>query len=360
MITEKLLPIQDRIDEYFKNLAINHSLLKLTLEPKWLEFKLLNRDIEDEEKQHFLVGSAIDTLLTNPDNFNQLFMVWTFKRPPGLMAKFIDALPLNMMLLNQEQKDVAYHEAYIKSGYKKAKASVIDAYETSNAYTAYYYARVQADGKKILSEDDLKQVEAAVVSLHKNPVALQYFKQFNTLSHVEVIPQFPIYFKVNGIEYKGLLDGIVIDHQTKTIELYDLKSVGKSVTRFESYYKEFQYHRQFAFYYYGFKMAMEQMIEYSDLRGYTIMPYFTAIVVPKKDTGVPAIKYIVSQEILFEAFYGPDYIEQPEEINPAFKEPFEQTISILDLMEAYNYHVSTGDYHAPRWIMEQNYTIKID
>lgn len=74
-----------------------------------------NPDVEDEEKKHFRVGSALDTLLTDNEEFHNEFKIVSAVRPFGLMGKFVENLPYN---LTQNAPEEQYQEAYDKSGYK--------------------------------------------------------------------------------------------------------------------------------------------------------------------------------------------------------------------------------------------------
>ncbi len=340
--------VEQRVIDYFKSKAVNNSLLNLCFNPKWLEFKLNNQDLEDIEKQHYRVGSAIDALLTNPEVFSKQFYVWTHSRPGGLMARFIEALPQDLWLLDDSEKDMAYGLAYQASGYKKNKNSVIAAFEASDPFKAYFNAKNIANGKKILSTEDSIQVENAVNSLNIVEETKAYFKAHNHDPNVEIIHQVPFYAYLRGVSIKCLLDGIKIDHAKKQIIPFDLKSIGKSVYEFEDSLFQFGYYRQFAFYMNAVKNALESQswpFEDDKYKDYTI-ENFEAVVVPKKDEGYPALIYEIDESIIKLGTTG-GYR------NDRYYRGF------MELLNNFVYHTTTRDYRAPKWVIDTKFKIKL-
>jgi len=340
-IEDLMPPISERIESYLGSKNINNSLLSLCLDPKWLEYRLKNREVEDDEKSFLRVGSGIDTLLTNPDDFKKEFFVWTHARPAGLMALFIEALPLNLMWMDVEEQEIAYQEAYIKSRYKKSKQSVIDAFKNEPKYQAYYNARILSDGKKILSEEDIQHIENAVEGIYKSPIALSYFAGHNKNPNIEIIHQFPLYFEYLGLQCKGLLDGLKINHLEKTIEPFDLKSTIKDAMDFETSYYQFGYFRQFQFYKIGLYYELNTNPLYESIKDYTVLP-FSAIVTSKK-TDAAAIRFIINAEHGKE-----DFIHNGKTM-----------IGLDTLIKGYQYHISTGDFNAPYFLIQKQFTMEI-
>lgn len=340
--------VEQRVIDYFNSSAINNSLLNLCFNPKWLEFKLNNQDLEDVEKQHFRVGQAIDELLTNPNVFNNHFYVWTHSRPGGLMARFIEALPSDLFILDEQEQQMAYDLAYQTSGYKKSKSSVIAAFEQSDSFKSYFNAKNIAQGKKILSTEDLVQVENAVSSLNIVDEAKQYFSAFNRNPNIEILHQVPIYFYFKGLKMKCLLDGVKIDHENKKIVPFDLKSIGKSVYEFEDSLFQFGYYRQFSFYQYAIMTAIKTQIwpfedpKYKDYE----LSTFEAIVVPKKDEGYPALIYEIDTSILKLGAMGGEYRDRKYK-------------GFFELVDNFIYHTSTRDYRAPKWVIDSNFKLRL-
>jgi hypothetical protein len=91
----------------------------------------------------------------------------------------------------------------------------------------YYNTHNSTKEVTVLSKDEHESAKKAVELIMVSPYAYSYF--IRGPIHEELMLQVPIYFTLNGQEFKALLDGIKINHRDKTIEPFDLKTIGKSV-----------------------------------------------------------------------------------------------------------------------------------
>jgi hypothetical protein len=91
-----------------------------------------------------------------------------------------------------------------------------------------------------------------------------------------------------GEDCKALLDGILIDHENRTIEPYDLKTIGKSVYDFPISYLQFGYYRQCAFYELAL-LSDKSPIKHLLDEGYTLKDFIFIVVESKVSSSHPAI-----------------------------------------------------------------------
>jgi hypothetical protein len=83
-------------------------------------------DIDKEDKNYFIMGSAVDTLLTGSQKeFHEKFKILAGIKPTGLMLAFIEALPEN---ITKESSLEDYAKAYNKAGYKLSIEKVIESF----------------------------------------------------------------------------------------------------------------------------------------------------------------------------------------------------------------------------------------
>jgi len=151
----------------------------------------------------------------------------------------------------------------------------------------------------------MEKVELAVDQLKKADYTHKYFWPAD---NTRLITQVPIYFKYKDLDCKGLLDGIVIDDEKKTILPYDLKSSSWGIRNFPLVYKRFKYYRQAAFYQHA---VLNHFIPEENLQGYELLP-FTFIVTSSK-RGIPEMPIIYkveSQDFRFGMQEIDDAIEQ--------------------------------------------------
>lgn len=276
----------DRIKEYYSDPSISNSLLGLMSNPRWVKLKMENPEIEDNDKSFFRIGSALDCLLTDPDRWDTDFIVVNANKPYGLLGKFIDYLPVG---LESTSHRVLYQEAYDNSGYKMAIDKVIAKFwENEEAVNYYQLTRNIAENITILSIDEYDIVLKCKELIMANEFIHGYFKPKSKFH--EILKQVPIYFEYKGERCKGLLDGILIDHENKTIQPYDLKTTGKSVYDFRESYLQFGYYRQCAFYELAIQTENSPVKQYID-EGYKILDFIFIVVENKKSSSFPAIVY---------------------------------------------------------------------
>lgn len=285
-----MIPLQD----YRAYPAVNVSTLKQLYNPRWIKWRLDNPDAEDEEKSHFRVGGAIDTLMTNKDEFNNLYVVEDMDRPRGLMGIFIDHLPLHITDFSHPDE---YEEAYIRSGYVIPRSLVIKRFWENQSYVDYFMSRKRSQGKTIITADEQLQVEHSVEQIINNPFVRPFFKNIDP--DIQLLHQAIVLFTYDGVECKGAIDGLLINHKEKLIEPFDLKTTAKSVLSFPSVYFQLGYYLQGAFYVEGLKKIFEtdadRFLDYyklpKEILSYRI-DYMKFIVVEKKKTAVSLPPYI--------------------------------------------------------------------
>lgn len=341
----------NKIEEYFKTPAISNSLLNAVQNPRWLKIKMDNPDMEDEEKAHFRIGSCLDCLLTTPELFEDSFVIISSKRPAGLMAKFIESLPSGLDILSDNS---LYQEAYDKAGYKAKLETIIAKLWANPELVNYYFdITVSAKDKIIISKDEYEQVIKAKELLLANEFTKPYFFPEEGC---ELLSQVPIYFKClysdldnasSGYEEcKALLDGIIINHDDKTIQPYDLKTTGKSVYSFKDAFLEYGYYRQAAFYDWAIRQPESPVREYLK-QGYQILDFKFIVVETKVTSSHPAIIYEVTDDCLQMGRYG-DTIG-----NRYYK-------GIFQLIKDYQFHKENNYWDMPKSLYENKGIIKLE
>ena len=276
----------NKIRQYFNSPALNSSKLKIVNNPKKL-FKADNGFVDDEETRALRVGSAVDCLLTDPDRWDDEFVVLSMNRPTGLMEKFINHLPKGINITSTQEE---YEIAYNKSGYKIPIERVIDMF-WSKSQNIDYYNLINNNTKTILSDAEYNAVLAAIKAITSNPYTIKWFDPDNTMFQV------PIYFNIEEIECKALLDGILIDDENKLIRPFDLKTTSRDIFNFKEIFYGYGYNIQAGLYYIAIQKWKERNLEYSD---YDI-DNFRFIVTPSTlESDYPALIFKVSDSTMQE------------------------------------------------------------
>lgn len=186
-------------------------------------------------------GSAVDILLTEPDNFHDMFYIMTDSKPSteGMLA-------YTMSMIENDNHEIAL----AASGYKKP----VSMSKWEEIGKPYYDAIKASAGKIVLSFDDYQQVQGVVNQLKTNQYTKTYFADSaSDVKYDEIQYQFIHYFDYKQTACKVKLDVVTIDHQNKKIKGLDLKTTGKPVFSFRSSYRNFKYYLQAAL----FKLGLE-------------------------------------------------------------------------------------------------------
>jgi hypothetical protein len=322
----------DPIVEYYKSPRVSNSLLKSVQNPRVLKLKKDNPELFDEDSVALRVGSAVDCLLTDPKAWDTKFKVLEVNKPYGFMGTFVSHLPKG---ITKESPKEDYMDAYWMSGYKMSADWVINKFWTSPDAVEYYNTAKQED-VTILAKDEYDSVKKAVELVMISPYAHSYF--IRTKIHEELLHQVPIYFNLDSVECKGLLDGIKIDHQEKTIEPFDLKTIGKSVYDFPNNYLAFGYYTQAAFYTYALQTKESPVYNLLN-EGYTLKDFIFIVTETKTSSFNPALIYTTSEAERNAGMHGGEYNGK------RYK-------GIYELIEDYLWHVETDQWIYPREIYQ--------
>ena len=228
-----------RISEYFNSTRVNYSTLKQLWDPKWIFIKK-NKD----DKTHLRVGSYLDCLLSDPESAKNDFIYFKGKRPTGKMLTFVDNLPLSLQF---RDKDILFYlDAYKRSNYVNKIEKVISNFLANSNAVSYYLYRVNSVGKVIIDEDEFLTAQKLKKSFLENPYIKKYFNPYE--DEINIFYQIPIYFTYKEVECKGLLDGLYIDHRRKELYIFDIKTTGRSISKFPSQVLQFSYYIQASMY----------------------------------------------------------------------------------------------------------------
>ncbi|MHA1199826.1 MAG: hypothetical protein ACTSQF_10910 [Candidatus Heimdallarchaeaceae archaeon] len=193
--------------------------------------------VEEPDSSAITLGTAVDMLLTQPDQFHEGIYVMTTSKPNA------EAMLTYCTRLVESGGNTAV--AYGASGYKISPDAVHKKFEKEGR--TYYDAVMAARGKKIIDVDEMFKANQIVSTLQSNIYTKKYFVPEGG---VELIFQPRILWnmmyhsllhegKSNIVQAKSVLDVIRIDHKTKTIQPIDLKTGAESFMKSYWRYKRY-------------------------------------------------------------------------------------------------------------------------
>jgi hypothetical protein len=234
---------------------------------------LLTSEKYFEDKQHFLIGKATDTLISYGRNhFNTIYHNSDVEKQPSATLKTVlhmvmeklqnehEVYPLNhsnaanyMPLLHEALNTVeTVKDGELKIGYYMNRAKprwdmdnrITDVLR-DDACMDYWADIVRARGKQVLSTEEYNLINI----IYNNWVTHPYTKnEFEDSKDIVDIYQLPIYFLVDKTPCKGLIDKVRINLITNKIIPYDFKTMRGFTLNFPRIVKSRRYDIQGAFY----------------------------------------------------------------------------------------------------------------
>ena len=277
---------------------------------KYYRKHILGETIKEKDTQASNMGRLVETLLMEPDRFDDLFFMSScVKIPGGMLGDFIYFLSEIISentdddgVLDGDFEDHA-KEAYTKSGFKLAFASVLK--KLDDPENRIYYEeclKVNYYGMSMVTAQDVTNAEKIVEAL-KEGIATSHIVNIETSKDFEVLNQLKISgYEILGFSLKSMLDKVIINHKKKQIHIYDLKCTWSV----ENFYKEYYLYRRSYIQAYLYYKAVQHLtgpgMEYD---GYEVL--YPAFIVCDSINYYDPIVYQLYEDDIKDAYEGFEY-----------------------------------------------------
>lgn len=249
---------EEQVKQYREADALNQSTLKeldAGLEGFLAYLEKKKKEALEPEKEHFLIGGAVDTILTGEDGeFERIYHVSNAAKPTESILNVVNRLferhggerPLSEM--TEEILTVCDEESYQTKWKPDTRVNKIILLGEM-----YYVDLAASNGKKVLSKEQGELVKTIVDNLRHNPRTADYFNRefFASQSTVDIYYQLPLYFTFNGMKCKALMDILIIENLpdgTKKVLPIDLKTRFGYTINFPTSIRQRRYDLQAAWY----------------------------------------------------------------------------------------------------------------
>ena len=282
---------------YFSYSSIN----KLLFSPRLFYSHYILKQKEDSTDAHLIAGRALHCLLLEPDRFDEEF-VMVPKIPTDSNRVIIDHIfkthyePMNNDALSLEDfPNELLGQMVVNNLYQSLKtdAQRLEKLLTDNNKEYFNFLKIR-ESKTVIDPAVKQQAESALEAIKANdrikallqlepdkPVGISVFYELPLKTDLEKYP----------FGFKGIVDNIVVDENTKTLFINDLKTTNKSIQTFPESVSYYRYDIQ-AVMYVG--LAYEEFLkDRSDFNEWTVV--FTFIVIDKHNQVYP---FQVSKETL--------------------------------------------------------------
>ena len=211
---------------------------------KYQKKYILGEKVEDDENKAATMGRVVECLLLEPEMFESRFHMSTCESAPtGLMNDFVEALYKRTVEatdvfgeVSRTFEDIS-KDAYVDSGFKIKYEAVMNKFIDSEAQVYYDEIRiVRTKGLTVVTSNDMNNAERIVNELRNNFVTRDVVNLVKSARY-DVYNQYQVEgFDVLGLQCKSMMDKIVVDHEKKTLQIYDLKCTWSVENFYEEYY----------------------------------------------------------------------------------------------------------------------------
>jgi hypothetical protein len=275
---------------------------------KYYKKYMLGEKVEDKDSSAANMGRIVETLLMEPHLFDEKFyMSSCASTPTGLMLDFVEALYRVTRdctdengVVTKDFTDIS-QEAYVISGFKIKYEAVIGKFFGSDAEIYYNEIRmVRTKNLTVINTMEVSIAEKIVEQLKTNSTTAPIVNLVNS-SRYTVIDQMQVEgYDLDGLPLKSMLDKVIIDHDERVIQPYDLKCTWSV----ENFYEEYYLYRRAYIQAYLYFHAMLKLVDdpESEYYGYTV-EYLKFIVCDSTNYYQPLI-YTLDIDDMGDAYHG--------------------------------------------------------
>ena len=314
------------------------SISKLLFSPAAFYNHYVLKQREDVVAPHLVSGRVLHCLLFEPEKYDDNFISMPGRIPTDSQRKIIDNIFRKYLEINnntltlEDFSDDILTELLTANLYQSLKT---DLQRTEKILTEenknYFTFLIDSQDKTIVDEPTLNNCKSGVEALKSNEEvrSLLQLDKSEADVHIESYSELPIEVDAEHLPFgfKGILDNIVIDKESKTIFINDLKTTGKPLVDFPESVQYYKYWIQATVY---VKLVFHKFLkDLPDLNEWNL--YFTFIVIDKYNQVYP---FQVSMETM--AIWQQDFEELNDILkyhyeNKDFKLPYELAIGNVKL-----------------------------
>jgi hypothetical protein len=275
---------------------------------KYYKRHILKEPYKEKPNAAANMGILVETLLMEEERFDELFhMSSLVSTPGGMLGDFIYFLA-EIVAKEGEKSDFDFKEAtqaaYDKSGYKTKIETVLKKLDLPENQI-FYNERLQIEryNLTLITTQDVENAEKIIKGLRESK-SIGPIVNLKSGTEFTVINQFKISgFQIEGLDFKGMLDKVIINHVKKTVSIYDLKCVWSV----ETFYKDYYLYRYAYIQAYVYYMAVLHLTETPSHEFYGYHVEFPAFIVCDSINYHDPLLYTMTQRDIIDAKEGFTY-----------------------------------------------------
>jgi hypothetical protein len=205
---------------------------------------ILNEQVEDEDSKAAVTGRVVETMLLEPEEFDSRFhMSVVSSAPTAMMLDFVEALCKHTLAATNEDGVVtrAFEEltrdAHVDSGFKIKLDAVLGKFLGTDAEVYFKeMVEVRRRGLTVVTMQEVDNATKIVEELKTNDFIASIVNLVNSARY-SVYNQLQVEgYEVFGHFFKSMMDKMIVDHEAKTVQVYDLKCTWSVENFYDEYY----------------------------------------------------------------------------------------------------------------------------
>ena len=254
---------KDVVSKYRELESISQSSLKLLMAGVGVYNNAEPEDKYYSEKEHFIIGSAVDTLITmGADACKEEYYVSTLENKPSatimsIVKEVYDIISSESSYF-EANADFASDNIYFKDTilHVADKQEFQKRWKHETRYKKiveqgkdYWDDLIKSEGRQILSLEQFEKIKTISDNIINHPYTEKYFQD---AEHLDIFYQLPLQFVYENVSCKSLLDMVIVNHHNKTIQPIDIKTMGDYASNFpisfmrrDMIFKQHSIHKQY-------------------------------------------------------------------------------------------------------------------
>ena len=273
---------------YFSYSSIN----KLLFSPRMFYSHYVLNQREDSTDAHLVAGRVLHCLLLEEQNYDKYFITMGSKIPGESNKKIVDmifkyhcTIGNDSLNLDDYSNEILNHLLTINLHQSlKTDEQRLAKILTEENKDYFTFLKSSLD-KTVVDQATLDGCKESVEVLRQNQSirALMQLDKTEEDTHITVYNELPLQADVEYLPFgfKGILDNVVIDYDSKTIFINDLKTTGKNLTDFPDAVKFYKYWIQAAIYsrlaYYKFIKDLPDWVEWNTVVTFIVIDKYNQV-----------------------------------------------------------------------------------
>ena len=290
--------------------ALNQSTLKQILISPQAYVKAKERQLAriESSERHFIFGSLVDMMLTeSKEDFDKKYAVIPDDiGVTEVVARIIKGIYDDVSYLVEEKTLEDYKNEILEyCKYEQYQPRWKDETRINKIIeqgSKYFDILKESGTRSIITETEYANAVNCVMALRTDKYTSKYCQKKSSNPNIEIINKHVVVFDYQGLEFKGELDRVIINHEEKTILPIDFKTTSKSVLNFESSFWHFRYDFQAAVYSLGLSLDKSERMQKYYADGYSFKPMLYIVV--ETFLNNPPMVFEISKTAINTGLYG--------------------------------------------------------